>query len=478
MKRQLTATNSQWFVLQSAGSPWLTNAALLLFGLLIIGFCRTGVVEFHHFIFGFSADVFAQLILYLGALSLVEKCPTDKWTLPLIFAVALLARLVCVFHPAFLSTDVYRYVWDGQVQAAGINPFRYIPADRHLAFLRDNAIYPLINRRDYAHTIYPPGAQAIFLAITRISASEPFMKLGMVGMEALTAVVLMKTLTLVGLPRERVLLYAWNPLCFWEIASSGHVDAAALTFIAMALYTSLRGKSSQSGAWLGAATLVKMYPLVLLPALLRLPLRRKQWRTIAFTFAVIGSGYLCYASVGAGVFGFLPVYAQEEGLETGSRYFPLTYINRLCHCSIPTGYYIALCALVMLALCLWALRRGSQAHHVIFSTLLIATVLNLCYAPHYPWYFLWLLPGLTIYPWRPAFFLVIAATFLFATQLGAPGEPLFLLNKLLYGGFLVMLVYGFLESRMAFSMRSHPRTKYQLRPAAFRTEQLADVRDL
>ena len=64
--------------------------------------------------------------------------------------------------PPFLSTDIYRYVWDGKVQGAGINPFRYIPADRHLAFLRDTGIYPHINRRDSAHTIYPPGAQIIF----------------------------------------------------------------------------------------------------------------------------------------------------------------------------------------------------------------------------------------------------------------------------------------------------------------------------
>ena len=31
-----------------------------------------------------------------------------------------------------------------------------------LAFLRDEAVYPHINRADYAHTVYPPAAQAIF----------------------------------------------------------------------------------------------------------------------------------------------------------------------------------------------------------------------------------------------------------------------------------------------------------------------------
>jgi alpha-1,6-mannosyltransferase len=473
------AQGTFWIAL--AGAPWLTNAALLLFGLLIIQFCRTGVLEYQHYTYGFSADVFAQLALYLGALAMVERCPTDKWTLPIIFTIALLARLVCIFHPAFLSTDVYRYVWDGRVQGAGINPFRYIPADRHLNFLRDTSIYPNINRRDYAHTIYPPGAQAIFFAVTRLGASEPLMKLAMTGFEAVTCLVLMKILTLVNLPRERVLLYAWNPLCLWEIASSGHVDAAALTFISLALYASIRDHRTQASAWLGLATLVKMYPIVLLPAMLSLPLHKRSRRRLAIavatTLGVIGLGYSCYATVGAGVFGFLPAYAQEEGLASGSRYFPLTFMDRLLHRNIPPAVYLAICAVGMLALCLWALRRGATRNASIFSALVIATVLNLCYAPHYPWYFLWLLPSLTIYPWRPAFYLVTAATFLFATQLGAPGEPMYLLNKLLYGGFLFVLAYDLLNSYLVPRIRAFGQSIYQPR-APVLAEQLADAREL
>jgi hypothetical protein len=82
-----------------AGSPIATNAALLLFGLLTIELCRTGVGEFHHFVHGFSETVFGQLALYLGAISLIERCPTNKWTLRIVLVVALAARLICVFAP-------------------------------------------------------------------------------------------------------------------------------------------------------------------------------------------------------------------------------------------------------------------------------------------------------------------------------------------------------------------------------------------
>jgi len=34
-----------------------------------------------------------------------------------------------------VSTDMFRYVWDGRVQGAGINPYLYVPADAAQHFL-------------------------------------------------------------------------------------------------------------------------------------------------------------------------------------------------------------------------------------------------------------------------------------------------------------------------------------------------------
>src|SRR5271156_104004 len=162
-------------------SPLLTNAAVLLLGAILLEFTRTGVGEYSHYVHGFSETVLVQITVYLGAIVLLELCPTNNWTLRIVLLIALAARLIAVIAPPFLSTDIYRYVWDGKVQGAGINPYRYIPADSHLAFLRDGSIYPYINRVDTAPTIYPPVAQLIFFAITRIHASVTFMKLALVG---------------------------------------------------------------------------------------------------------------------------------------------------------------------------------------------------------------------------------------------------------------------------------------------------------
>ncbi len=460
------------------GWPAVTNGVLLLFGVLMIQLCRDGVVEFHHFIHGFSEDLCAQLILFLLAAWLLRRYRTDKWSLRILLAVALLTRLVCVFAPAFLSTDLYRYVWDGKVQAEGINPYRYVPADSHLQALRDGSIYPHINRRDYAHTIYPPGAQMVFLTVTRVSATETFMKLAMVGFEAITCLVLLRILEMLHLPREQIVLYAWNPLCFWEIGSSGHVDAVALTFIALAFYARLKQRPGFVGAWLGAATLIKLYPFVLLPALFR----RGEWRMIAVLSATVALGYACYASVGSAVVGFLPTYAQEEGIDSGGRYFLLTLARRTLHTSVPAFPYVVVCAAVLLCLSYVAFRRDSQQTAFIFWSLVIATAANLCFSPHYPWYLLWLLPALTIVPWLPALYLVVASTYLFATRLAMPGEPMYHLNMWLYGGFLCMLGYDlclrWIERRKLhisgahFSLATAKRTNFHPAP-----EPLAEARE-
>jgi alpha-1,6-mannosyltransferase len=444
-----------------AGHPVATNAALLLFGVLLVMLARAGVVEYHHYVHGIGEDIFGQIILYLGGIALIERSSTNRWTLGIIFGVALAVRMVCVFAPAFLSSDVYRYVWDGEVQAAGINPYRYIPAAPELTFLRDQEIYPNINRKEYAHTIYPPVAQMIFLAVTRISATETFMKLSMVGFEAVMCVFLLRLLAMLGLPRERILLYAWHPIGFWEVASSGHLDAVAMCFITLALYARLRQKTGATAGWLAAAVLTKLYPLALLPALAEHS-RRQILKTIGIMVGIAAFAYLPYLGVGKGVLGFLPSYAQEEGINTGTRFFLLAFINRVLHLSLAPAVYLGCCALALAGLSWWAWRGESAmpasspagARRLIFSALVLATGLTLCFSPHYPWYFLWLLPMLTLVPWRPAFYLVMAPTFMLATPLGAPGEPIYRMNVLLYGGFAALLLYGWMEAWL----RHRPRT--------------------
>src|SRR5690348_12224079 len=106
----------------------------------------------------------------LAAARVAERAPL-KQALLAIIAIAVVSRGFLLAHEPLLSTDIYRYIWDGKVQAAGINPYRYVPADEALKALRDSAIFPNINRADYAVTIYPPVAQMFFFVVTRLGDS-------------------------------------------------------------------------------------------------------------------------------------------------------------------------------------------------------------------------------------------------------------------------------------------------------------------
>ena len=118
---------------------------------------------------GFVVLNIAAGLLTIAATQLAERAPSDR-ALCLFLIWDRAEGYVLLFDP-LLSSDIYRYVWDGRVQAAGINPYRYFPADEALAFLRDGAIFPHINRADTAVTIYPPVTQLFFLIVTRIGES-------------------------------------------------------------------------------------------------------------------------------------------------------------------------------------------------------------------------------------------------------------------------------------------------------------------
>src|SRR5882757_5820862 len=157
--------------------------------------------------------VFVPLLAASGLITIfATRCAANvpvRSGLLIVLGFALAMRLALVGIEPLMSTDIYRYVWDGRVQAAGINPYLHVPADPALAALRDAAIYPNINRADYAVTAYPPIAEMIYLAITRVSESLVAMRLAMVTCEAVTIAALIALLRRLGRPEPFVVTYAW-----------------------------------------------------------------------------------------------------------------------------------------------------------------------------------------------------------------------------------------------------------------------------
>ncbi|MGI9173355.1 MAG: glycosyltransferase 87 family protein [Chthoniobacterales bacterium] len=391
-----------------AGWPRDLLLALLGLGVLAISWPALSALRQGHREFFFYL-AFGQALLALVAARLVWQAPPSRATLLIVLGAAAVLRLGILFEPPRLSDDIYRYVWDGRVQAAGINPYRYLPVDLHLAALRDEAIYPHINRRTYALTIYPPMAQMIFRAVQQGTGSVTGFKACLLLFEAITIGSVMHLLASFGLPRARVLVYAWNPLVLWEFSGNGHIDAAMIAFVALALVARKAERNTLTGILLGAATLTKFFPLALFPALYR----RWDWKMpIAFAATCL-AGYLPYLGVGRRVLGFLSIYADEEGMRTG-RYFPLllarfVFGNR----EIPAGIYIGIASLLLAALAARAVWKWNEARGgFLFSAGVLAFAFTFFLSPQFAWYWTWLAPFLAFLPWPalvPGFLFVALA---------------------------------------------------------------------
>src|SRR3954471_11774545 len=165
-------------------------AGLFGIGCGMLAFVAAGPWIIRSFGYGvFIPAVIASGFLTIAATQFSVAAPA-RIGLLIVLGFALAMRLLLVGEEPFLSTDLYRYIWDGRVQAAGINPYRYVPADPALAALRDAAIYPRINRADYAVTAYPPIAEMFFFFVTRIGESAMTMRLAMMTCEAVIIAVM------------------------------------------------------------------------------------------------------------------------------------------------------------------------------------------------------------------------------------------------------------------------------------------------
>ena len=305
--------------------------------------------------------------------------------LVIVFAALLRAIAFDAGAPPPLTTDTYRYAWDARVQAHGVNPYRYAPVAPALEALRDRDIWRHVNRKDW-HTIYPPGAEASFL-VARVAFGR--------GVRATTWLFLLAEGTALGLvvlvlirlraPPERVAIAAWHPLAISEVAANGHADALAILAGAALLYAWSRDRRGLAGAAIGYGALVKLAPLLLLPALIR----RGRRRLALSGLAVVAAGYAVYSSVGVRVLGslFRDLHDEDLGSLAWARLAP--YLGRVGAQALLAGVLVVVIAVV-------ALRAHETVEQVARSALIVlgGALLSLAYLQ--PWYALWLLPFLAI----------------------------------------------------------------------------------
>ena len=352
-----------------------------------------------------AGGVAAAWGLFAAGAWLVARLPA-RTAAALILVGGVVLPLAAALAPPRTSDDVYRYVWDGRVQAAGIDPYRYPPAAAELVPHRDPGLWPprsnwcvapgavdpetdrplapgctLINR-PAVRTIYPPVAQAYFFAVHVVWPSVEAMQLAAAAFAIATTLLLLAALPRLGIDRRRAVLWAWCPLIALEAGNNAHIDVLAAllaTAAVVALARSATARGDLAGAaLLGLAVATKLTPALVVPALLRRP----AMRVVAILGAAVTAVVVVYLphilAVGPSVVGYLPGYLSEEGYANGSRFALLTLL-------VPESVAAFAAAAILATVAAIVAYRADSGRPwrgglvMTGATLLVA-------APGYPWY--------------------------------------------------------------------------------------------
>lgn len=422
---------------------------------------------------GWLVLFFAALACYALAVRAALRQDADgpKPVLRVILGFAILFRLTFLFASPALSNDLYRYLWDGRQTLAGANPYGAAPAARGATPAERGAAAaqdPDVARMDHADvpTVYPPAAQALFALGAAPDRGVQGIKTLVVAADLLLIGALLALMRRRAVPDVRVLIYAWSPLAVTEAAWSGHIEPAGVLCVILAGTALVARREAGAAIFLALGGLVKLFPLVLFAPLVRSI--RARFAALALLlflvawcpFRAAGPGLVAGLSEYAGrwlgnesLFGLAhaviawidPTPALKAAITLARRHVPYSgALDPLYGWVYPIDLAKGTCALAALGVAAWLVRRRVEPLRGMY--LMTGAVLLLSPTAH-PWYFLWILPWLCLFPSVP-WILLCGLVALAYVNLGAPGrelEPYPWVRLVEYLPFFALLIPGWLR---------------------------------
>ncbi|MCB1020705.1 MAG: hypothetical protein KDC27_12310, partial [Acidobacteria bacterium] len=316
----------------------------------------------------------------------------------LIVGAALAFRMTVAPLSPRLSEDLYRYRWQGMLQAAGGNPYVEIPQDRKWAGLRD-AAWDQVNCKDLP-SVYGPAYELLYAGWLGVASrlwDDPHrqawsFKLPFALLELGVGAALLWLLRLWRMPAERAVVYLWSPLIVVEFWAQGHNDPLAVLFVLLALCLAKLERWPWAFAALAVATMAKFWPGVLFPFFLlqRVDGRwRFRWKPALAAIPVALLLSLPYLGALANVTKLL------EGFVGGWRNNDSLYgwIYAWANQDFQRGTTLVTRLMLAALAALWALRLC-----LLRAALWAPVVLLFLSANCFPWYLSWFLPLLALFP--------------------------------------------------------------------------------
>ncbi|HEV2616068.1 MAG TPA: glycosyltransferase 87 family protein, partial [Candidatus Acidoferrales bacterium] len=344
----------------------------ILFGILY----HFGNLEVH--VIGTIATGLGVGVIYFVILYALEHLPERRATLWVILLGAMLFRLTLLPLVPSLSSDPYRYHWDGQIQLAEYNPYLVKPDTLNIGARQTPLGHPL-SAHDMPN-IYPPLAELVFRATARFLPGNVAFKLPFFLADLLTVFLLAGCLGSSSHRNFRLAIYAWNPLVVVEFAGTGHSDALALAALVAAVLI-IRSRIGVSTFLLAVATLLKVFPVLLFPVWLRRagwPRSGVSWVAGCASAALAGLCFWPYRAAWAQIPSTMAYFSAHWQDNNASLFSVLKAFSGTADWASGIGVGI------VAALALWAAARRlepERAAYLIFGAILLLS-------PNaYSWYF-------------------------------------------------------------------------------------------
>jgi hypothetical protein len=175
-----------------------------------------------------------------------------------------------------LSEDYLRFLWDGHLIHAGINPFNYTPTEiisNGLLSPEYNAfgeiLYDGMNSKVY-YSLYPPLNQWLFWLASspeNLMIGVTIMRIAILIADVSIYFALIKILKRFKLPTANVILYWLNPLILIEGVGNVHMEIIMVAFFVWSLHFLSRIEDTKASITLPLSLLSKVYSLFAFPLL-------------------------------------------------------------------------------------------------------------------------------------------------------------------------------------------------------------------
>lgn len=356
----------------------------------------------------------------------------------LLLTLALIVRIGAIFQFPN-GDDIHRYIWEGEIQQEGFNPFQYAPKAPELNHLR-NENWKGINHKKIP-TIYWPFSQLMFKSLIKISSSTYLFKTAFVLFDIGIILILLLLCTQFAIPKKYIILYALNPFTIVFTAGGGHLEVVMVFWLILSIFFLKIKRFRFMYLSLGMAIMTKITPIMLLPFFI-------QRKNIRYIFMLFIPFLLVHPYLQNDVSLLtVPLHFLEK-----FRYNGLVYsFVRLFFDKQISLYYCVVILIICYTVIFFVTPDPIKAVSLAIGTFLI------CTPAFHPWYLLMMTPFLVLYrspPWITLHLTILPLVFVFNRAAPYP----FWRNKILmmyieYIPFVIVSIWYLLKGTQHWPIR-------------------------